>query len=64
MFNMDKAYALRTPTIVHALEKKTNQFGPKKEGEEVLGTQYPYICVISALLYLQMSILVYQSAYV
>jgi hypothetical protein len=35
--NMDKAYPLRTPMIVHAMENDTNPFRPKQEGEEVLG---------------------------
>jgi hypothetical protein len=30
-FNMDKAYALRTPIAVHALEKDIDQFRPKQE---------------------------------
>jgi hypothetical protein len=29
---MDKAYSLRTPTIVCALEKDTDPFRPKQEG--------------------------------
>jgi hypothetical protein len=36
-FNMDKAYSVRTPMIVHALEKDNDPFRPKEEGEEVLG---------------------------
>jgi hypothetical protein len=40
-FNMDKGYLARTPLIVHALEKDTNPFRPKEEGEEVLGQEYP-----------------------
>jgi hypothetical protein len=31
--NMDKAYALRTPMVVRALDKDTDQFRPKQEGE-------------------------------
>jgi hypothetical protein len=51
-FNMDKAYSARTPMIVHALEKDTNPFRPKEEGEEVLGQEYPYLSAINALMYL------------
>jgi hypothetical protein len=40
-FNMDKGYLARTPLIVHAMEKDTNPFRPKEEGEEVLGQEYP-----------------------
>jgi hypothetical protein len=34
---MDKAYSARTPMIVRALEKDTDPFMPKEEGEDVLG---------------------------
>jgi hypothetical protein len=37
---MDKAYSARTPMVVRALEKDTDTFSPK-EGEEVLGQEYP-----------------------
>jgi hypothetical protein len=50
--NMDKAYPLRTPMIVHALEKDTDPFRPKQEGEEVLRAEYPYLSAIGALMYL------------
>jgi hypothetical protein len=50
--NMDKAYALRTPMVVRALDKDTDQFRPKQEGEQVLGPKYPYLSVIGALMYL------------
>jgi hypothetical protein len=51
-FNMDKAYSARTPIIVHAMEKDTNPFRLKEEGEEVLGQEYSYLSAISALMYL------------
>jgi hypothetical protein len=35
-FNMDKAYSARTPIVVRALEKDTDPFRSKEEGEEVL----------------------------
>jgi hypothetical protein len=35
-FNMDKAYSARTPIFVRALEKDTDPFRSKEEGEEVL----------------------------
>jgi hypothetical protein len=38
--------------IVRALEKDTDPFRPKQEGEEVLGPGYPYISAISVLMYL------------
>jgi hypothetical protein len=32
-FNMDKAYPLRTPIIVHALEKDIDPFRPKQRAK-------------------------------
>jgi hypothetical protein len=51
-FIMDKAYSARTPMIIHALQKDTNPFRSKEEGEEVLGPKYPYLSVIGVLIYL------------
>jgi hypothetical protein len=51
-FNIDKAYSARTPIVVHALEKDTDPFSLKEEGEEVLGPEYTYLSVIGALMYL------------
>jgi hypothetical protein len=51
-FNMDKAYPFKTPMIIRALEKDTDPFRSRQEGEEVLGSEYPYLSVIRALLYL------------
>jgi hypothetical protein len=51
-FNMDKAYPLRTPLIIHVLEKNIDPFRPKQEGEEVLRVEYPYLSVIGTLMYL------------
>jgi hypothetical protein len=48
---MDKAYSPKTPMIVRALEKDKDPFRPK-EGEEMLGLEYPYLNVIGALMYL------------
>jgi hypothetical protein len=51
-FNMDKAYSVRTPMVVRALEKETDPFRLKEEGEEVLGQEYPYLSAIGVLMYL------------
>jgi hypothetical protein len=51
-FNIDKAYSARTPMVVHTLEKDTNPFRLKEEGEEVLGQEYTYLSVIGKLMYL------------
>jgi hypothetical protein len=42
--------------VIRALEKDTNPFRLKEEGEEVLRSEYPYISVIGALMYLANSI--------
>jgi hypothetical protein len=34
------------------MEKETNPFKPKEEGEEVLGSAYPHLSIICALMYL------------
>jgi hypothetical protein len=49
---MDKAYPSKTPMVVRALEKDTDPFRPRQEEEEVLGSEYPYLSDIRALMYL------------
>jgi hypothetical protein len=51
-FNMDKAYLSKTPMVVRAFEKDIDPFWPRQEGEEVLGSEYLYLSVIRALIYL------------
>jgi hypothetical protein len=51
-FNMDKAYPSKTPLVVRGLEKDSDPFQPRQEGEEVLGFEYPYLSAIEALMYL------------
>jgi hypothetical protein len=51
-FNMDKVYLSKTPIVIRALENDTDPFWPCQEGEEVLGSEYPYLSVIGALMYL------------
>jgi hypothetical protein len=51
-FNMYKAYPSKTPMVVRALEKDIDPFQPRQEGEEVLGSEYPYLSAIGALMYL------------
>jgi hypothetical protein len=50
---MDKAYPLRTRMIIRVLQKDTDPFRPKQEGEEVLGAEYLYLSAIGALMYLE-----------
>jgi hypothetical protein len=52
-FNMDKAYPLRTLMIIRAMEKDTDPFRPKQEGEEILGAEYPYLSALVPLCTLQ-----------
>jgi hypothetical protein len=49
---MNKACPLITSMIVRALEKDIDPFRPTQEGEEILGAEYTYLSVISALMYL------------
>ena len=49
---MDKSYLSKTPMVVRSLELKTDQFRPQDEGEEILGSHYPYLSAIGALMYL------------
>jgi hypothetical protein len=51
-FNMDKAYLCKTLMVVSALENDTDPFRPRQEGEEVLGSEYPYLSAIGSLMYL------------
>jgi hypothetical protein len=49
---MVKSYLARTIMVVRAIEKKTDLFMPKEEGEKVLKPEYPYLSDIGLLIYL------------
>jgi hypothetical protein len=49
---MDKVYPSKTLMVVRALEKDTDPFQPRQEGEELLDFEYSYLSVIGALMYL------------
>ncbi len=49
---MDKAYPLSTPMFVLSLDVSEDPFQPLKEGEEILGSEVPYLSAIDALMYL------------
>jgi hypothetical protein len=51
-FNIDKTYPFKTPMVVRVLEKDIDLFRPRQEGEEVLNSEYTYLSVIGALMYL------------
>jgi hypothetical protein len=52
IFNMNKVYPSKTPMVVRALENDSDPFRPRREGEEVLSSEYPYLSTIGALIYL------------
>jgi hypothetical protein len=49
---MDKGYPSKTPMVMRALEKESGPFRPCQEGEEVLDSEYSYLSVIGAPMYL------------
>ncbi|KAG7528482.1 Reverse transcriptase RNA-dependent DNA polymerase [Arabidopsis suecica] len=51
-FNMDQAHPLSSPMVVRSLGLDSDSFDPKKDEEEVLGPEVPYLSAIGALMYL------------
>ena len=51
-FNEDKAKPSSTPMVVRTLDAKRDLFLPKKDEEEILELEVPYLNAIRALLYL------------
>ena len=51
-FHIDKSHSLNSPMIVCSLEVNKDLFHPKKDNEELLGLEVPYLSVIGMLLYL------------
>ena len=51
-FYMDKSHPLSSPMVVRSLEVTKDSFRPKKENEELLGSELPYLSAIGALIYL------------
>ena len=49
---MDESHPLSSPMVVRSLGLDTYPFGPKKDDEEVLGPEVPYLSAIGALMYL------------
>jgi hypothetical protein len=49
---MDKSYPIKTPIVIRSLDVEKGPFRPRREGEEILGPQVPYLSVIGALMYL------------
>ena len=51
-FNMDKSYPSKTPMVVRSLDVEKDQFRPRDDGEEILGSEVPYLSAVGALMYL------------
>jgi hypothetical protein len=51
-FNIKDAYPLRTPMAGRSLDVEKDIFRPKEENEKVIGSEYPYLSAIRALMYL------------
>jgi len=51
-FKMDQCKPLTSPMVVRKLDADEDVFRPAKEGEEILGDNYPYFSAIGALMYL------------
>ncbi|KAL1214883.1 Retrovirus-related Pol polyprotein from transposon TNT 1-94 [Cardamine amara subsp. amara] len=51
-FNMDQSHPLSSPMVVRSLDLDKDLFGPKKDDEDVLGPEVPYLSAIGALMYL------------
>jgi hypothetical protein len=49
---MDKSYPSKTPMVVQSLDVEKDQFRPRDNGEEILGSEVPYLSAIGALMYL------------
>jgi len=49
---MDKAYPSKTPMIVPSLDMNKDQFRPKGENEDLLGSEDPYLSAVGALMYI------------
>ncbi|KAL6329080.1 hypothetical protein AAG906_007370 [Vitis piasezkii] len=51
-FYMDKSHPVNSPMVVRSLEVNKYPFRPKKENEELLGPEVPYLSEIGVLMYL------------
>lgn len=49
---MDNFHPLSTLMVIKSLDPKKDSFYPKKDDEEILGLEVPYINTIGTLLYL------------
>ncbi|XP_074363985.1 secreted RxLR effector protein 161-like [Apium graveolens] len=51
-FYMDKTHPLTTPMVVRSLEVEKDPFRSRREDEDALGPEVPYLSTIGALMYL------------
>ena len=51
-FHHENAQPERTPMMGRSLDVEKDPFRPKEQGEEILGSGYPYLSAISVLMYL------------
>ena len=49
---MDKSYPAKAPMVVRSIDLEKDVFWPRDEGEEILGSEFPYLSLIGALMYL------------
>jgi hypothetical protein len=49
---MDKAHPIKTLMVVRSLHLEKDVFRPREEGEEILGSEFSYLNLIGALMYL------------
>ena len=49
---MGKTHFLSSSKLVRSLDVKNDSFRPREKGEELLGSEVPYLSVIGALIYL------------
>jgi hypothetical protein len=47
-FGFEKAYPSKTPMVERSLQVDQDPYRPREEGEEVLGSEYPYLSAIGA----------------
>lgn len=51
-FGLDKAYTTKTPIIARSLQQDQDPYRPRKEREETLWPEFPYLSAIGAIMYL------------
>ena len=47
-----ESYPAKAPMVVRSIDLEKDIFRPRDEGEEILGSEFPYLSLIGALMYL------------